>query len=76
MHRLLPEYVKLTEGYSRGIASDGDLRFLVESLIRIVRPLEIKLIASNVEDPAVLDQLAELGFDGFQGYAGDRPAPV
>ena len=76
VHRLLPEYVKLTEGYSRGIASDSDLRFLVESLIRIVRPLEIKLIASNVEDPAVLDQLAALGFDGFQGYAGDRPAPV
>lgn len=76
VHRLLPEYVKLTQGYSRGIASDGDLRFLVESLIRIVRPLEIKLIASNVEDPAVLDQLAVLGFDGFQGYAGDRPAPL
>ena len=76
VHRLLPEYVKLTEGYSRGIASDDDLRFLVESLIRIVRPLEIKLIASNVEDPAVLDQLAALGFDGFQGYAGDRPAPL
>jgi EAL domain-containing protein (putative c-di-GMP-specific phosphodiesterase class I) len=73
-HRLLPEYVKLTESYSRGIASDGALRFLVDSLIRIVRPLEIKLIASNVEDPEVLDQLASLGFDGFQGYAGDRPA--
>ncbi|MBS0336245.1 MAG: EAL domain-containing protein [Proteobacteria bacterium] len=75
-HRLLPEYVKLTESYSRGIASDGALRFLVDSLIRIVRPLEIKLIASNVEDPEVLDQLASLGFDGFQGYAGDRPAPL
>ena len=58
------------------MASDNDLRFLVESLIRIVRPLEIKLIAINVEDPAVLDQLAALGFDSFQGYAGDRPAPV
>jgi diguanylate cyclase (GGDEF)-like protein len=76
VHRLMPEYVKLAEGYSRGIASDADLRFLVESLIRIVRPLEIKLIASNVEDPTVLDQLAVLGFDGFQGYAGDRPAPL
>ena len=76
VHRLLPEYVKLTEGYSRGVATDGDLRFLVESLIRIVRPLEIRLIASNVEDPAVLGQLADLGFDGFQGYAGDRPAPL
>ena len=75
-HRLLPEYVKLTESYSRGIAADGDLRFLVDSLIRIVRPLEIRMIASNVEDPEVLDQLVALGFDGFQGYAGDRPAPV
>ena len=75
-HRLLPEYIKLTDSYSRGIASDGALRFLVESMIRIVRPLEIKLIASNVEDPEVLDQLGALGFDGFQGYAGDRPAPV
>jgi EAL domain-containing protein (putative c-di-GMP-specific phosphodiesterase class I)/GGDEF domain-containing protein len=75
-HRLLPEYVKLTENYSRGIASDGALRFLVDSLVRIVRPLEIKLIASNVEDPEVLDQLAAIGFDGFQGYAGDRPSPI
>ncbi len=68
--------MKLAESYSRGIAADADLRFLIESMIRIMRPLEIKLIASNVEDPAVLDQLAELGFDGFQGYAGDRPAPL
>lgn len=76
VHRLLPEYVKLAESYSKGIATQPDLRFLVESLIRIVRPLDIKLIASNVEDPQLLDQLATLGFDGFQGYAGDRPAPL
>jgi diguanylate cyclase (GGDEF)-like protein len=76
VHRLLPDYIKLAEGYSRGIASEADLRFLVESLIRIVRPLDIKLIASNVEDPALLDQLAALGFDGFQGYAGDRPSAL
>ncbi len=76
VHRLRPEYVKLSESYSHGVATSADLRFLVESLIRIVRPLEIKLIASNVEDAALLDQLAALGFDGFQGYAGDRPAPL
>jgi diguanylate cyclase (GGDEF)-like protein len=76
VHRLLPEYVKLAESYSRGIASDAGLKFLVESLIRIVRPLDILLIASNVEDPALLEQLSMLGFDGFQGYAGDRPAPL
>ena len=76
VHRLLPEYIKLAENYSRDIATASDLRFLVESLVRIVRPLEIKLIASNIEDPGVLDQLVALGFDGFQGYAGDRPAPL
>ena len=76
VHRLMPQYIKLAEGYSRGIATDADLRFLVESLIRIVRPLDIKLIASNVEDPHLFGQLADLGFDGFQGYAGDRPGPV
>lgn len=76
VHRLMPTYVKLAEGYSRGIASDADLRFLVESLIRIVRPLDIRLIASNIEDPRLFGQLAALGFDGFQGYAGDRPAPL
>lgn len=76
VHRLLPEYVKLAESYSGGIAVEADLRFLVESLVRIVRPLDIRLIASSVEDPRLLDQLATLGFDGFQGYAGDRPAPL
>ncbi len=75
-HRLLPEYVKLAESYARNIANDADLRFLVESLVRIVRPLEIKLIASNVEDPAILQQLAALRFDGVQGYASDRPSPI
>ena len=55
---------------------DADLRFLVESLIRIVRPLDIRLIASNVEDPGLLEQLSMLGFDGFQGFAGDRPGPL
>lgn len=76
VHRLLPEYVKLAESYSRGIKSDADLRFLAESLIRIVRPLDIRLVASNVEDPELLEQLSVLGFDGFQGYAGDRPGPL
>jgi EAL domain-containing protein (putative c-di-GMP-specific phosphodiesterase class I)/GGDEF domain-containing protein len=76
VHRLLPEYIKLAEGYARGIATDADLRFLVESLVRIVRPLDILLIATSVEDAALLEQLATVGFDGFQGYAGHRPAPL
>ena len=51
-------------------AASGDLGFTSQ-----VTP---GLVASYSRQfgSAVLDQLAALGFDGFQGYAGDRPAPV
>ena len=53
-----------------------DLRFIVEALVRMLRPLEIPLIAQGVEEPGSVATLTELGLSGYQGYAVGRPEPL
>lgn len=76
VHALLPAYVKLAPACTHEIAAREDLRFIVEAMVRMTRPLDIPLIAQGVEDKAVLPILAELGLAAFQGYAGGRPQPI
>jgi EAL domain-containing protein (putative c-di-GMP-specific phosphodiesterase class I) len=52
------------------------LRFIVEAMLRMLRPLEIPLIAQGVEDRSAIPVLAELGLAAYQGYAGGRPEPL
>jgi len=75
-HRLLPEYVKLSPAYGADIAAHADARFLLESLVAILRPLEVKVIVKGVEDPALPATLALTGVAGYQGHAGERPHPL
>ncbi|MBI3371780.1 MAG: EAL domain-containing protein [Betaproteobacteria bacterium] len=76
VHRLLPAHIKLAPAFTQQIAAREDLRFIVEAMVRMLRPLEIPLIAQSVEDPSTVAILAELGLAAYQGYAGGRPAPL
>ena len=75
VHDLLPAYVKLAPVFTRQIATRDDLRFIVEAMLRMLRPLEIPLIAQGVEDANAIEVLAHIGFGGCQGYAVEKPAP-
>lgn len=76
VHDLLPAYIKLAVAFTQEIGVREDLRFIVEALVRMLRPLEIPLIAQGVEDPAAIAVLGKLGLAAYQGYAGGRPQPL
>ena len=74
--QLLPVYVKLAPSATRDIASQSDARYLVESVVALLRPLEILVLAKGVEKQADIAALESCGVSGFQGYAASRPAPL
>ncbi|OGA20004.1 MAG: hypothetical protein A3H32_20735 [Betaproteobacteria bacterium RIFCSPLOWO2_02_FULL_63_19] len=76
VHELLPAYIKLAPAFTQQVTSREDLRFIVEAMVRMLRPLEIPLIAQGVEDLASVPVLAQLGVAAYQGYAAGRPAPL
>lgn len=76
VHELMPAYIKLSPAFTQQIGVREDLRFIIEALVRMLRPLEIPLIAQGVEDAGAIAVLAELGVSGYQGYACGRPEPL
>lgn len=76
VHALRPHYIKLSPGYSRELSVNADCRFLVASLVRIARSLDIAIYAQAVEDESLVPTLAELGIAGFQGYATSMPVQI
>lgn len=75
-HDLLPAYIKLAPAFTQQIAAREDLRFIVEAMVRMLRPLEIPLIAQAVEDTGTVAILGELGLVAYQGYVVGKPAPL
>jgi EAL domain-containing protein (putative c-di-GMP-specific phosphodiesterase class I)/GGDEF domain-containing protein len=71
--QLMPEYVKLAPAATRDLAALADQRYLVESVVALLRPLEIAVIAKGIENAEVLPVLASCGVTGAQGYAIGRP---
>jgi diguanylate cyclase (GGDEF)-like protein len=76
VHALRPAYIKLSPGYTGELRSNADSRFLVASLVRIARSLDIRIYAQSVEDESLLPILAELQVSGYQGYAIARPERI
>ena len=76
VHALRPQYIKLSPGYSHELAGNADCRFLIGSLVRIARTLDIEIYAQAVEDEGLIPTLAELGIAGYQGYASSRPVQI
>ncbi len=76
VHKLLPAYIKLSPGFTQEISTRAELRFMLEAMVRMLRPLEIPLIAQGVEDKGSTAILAQLGISGYQGYALGMPMPL
>ena len=76
VHALRPHYIKLSPGYSRELAGNADCRFLVASIVKIARSLDIGIFAQAVEDGGLVPLLLELGLSGYQGYATELPVRI
>lgn len=75
-HELLPAYIKLSPAFTQQIAAREDVRFIVEAMVRMLRPLEIPLIAQSVEDAETVPVLGALGLAAYQGFAVGKPEPL
>jgi EAL domain-containing protein (putative c-di-GMP-specific phosphodiesterase class I)/GGDEF domain-containing protein len=75
LQRLHPAYVKLAGVQVRGALADPGAHFYAESLVRAARQLDIPVLALHVEDEAMFQAVASLGFAGYQGYLGGGPRP-
>jgi EAL domain-containing protein (putative c-di-GMP-specific phosphodiesterase class I)/GGDEF domain-containing protein len=73
-HRLRPVYIKLAGAHTASMVSNSGARFYAESLIAAARQLDIPVIAQSVDDEAVFQAIASLGFAGYQGNMGGRPS--
>ena len=76
VHALRPLYIKLSPGYSRELAGSADCRFLVGSIVKIARSLDIGIFAQAVEDQDLVPLLQELGLSGYQGYTTELPVRI
>lgn len=68
LQEMKPRYIKLSLGYIRDLAHNPKHQFFISSVVKITRPLEVRVIAVGVEDAAMLELLRDLGVDGYQGY--------
>jgi EAL domain-containing protein (putative c-di-GMP-specific phosphodiesterase class I)/GGDEF domain-containing protein len=75
VQRLRPAYLKLAGAQTSSMLYNSGARFYAESLIAAARQLDIPVIAQNVEDEALFQAIAGLGFAGYQGNLGGRPSP-
>ena len=75
MQRLRPDYLKLAGSHSAALVKDQSARFFAESVVRAARQLDVPVVAQNVEDDAMYQSIADIGFTGYQGNLGGRPSP-
>ncbi len=67
------DYMKLNKGLLESLHADDKKRVSVRNIIEKARKHEIKVIASQVENAAVLSVLYDLGVDYIQGYVIAEP---
>ncbi|MBI2754776.1 MAG: EAL domain-containing protein [Betaproteobacteria bacterium] len=73
---LMPSYIKLSRGFFDDLARNREDQFFISSMVKIARPLQIRVIAQAIEDAALLPLLQSLGIDAYQGYASGKPARI
>ncbi len=75
--RKLPiDFVKLDAQGFKNLGTDPVEQMLAESILRIVRHLQRRIIVNNIDDASMMETWKKLGADYFQGYAFAKPTPV
>lgn len=68
LNSLRPDYVKIDRAYTQEMLVNQDSQFLVSSLVRICRSLDVMVIAQAVETLEQEQILNKIGVAGFQGF--------
>ncbi|MUH71425.1 EAL domain-containing protein [Psychrosphaera haliotis] len=63
-----PDYVKVDHIYTEMVLKNDDDAYFVDSLCTTIHNLDIKVIATHVENEMQLEKLKKYNFDGYQGF--------
>ena len=70
------DYLKIDGSYVRGIAQNKDNQFLVDSVTKIARGLDLQVVAESVETEEEWSVLTVIGLNGVQGYGVGMPKEI
>lgn len=70
------DFVKIDGSFVRDLNINKESYYLVESIVKMAKAFNMKVIAEYVENQEVLDKLNEIGVDYAQGYFTGKPEKV
>lgn len=74
--RALPaNWLKIDGGFVAAAYNSARDRAILEALLTLREPLDVRFIAEGVETEDIKDFVQKLGFDAAQGYAIGKPEP-
>lgn len=76
LQTLRPAYIKLSPIFFLDLLQNRENQFFISSVVKITKPLEIKIFAHSIENEGILETLMKLGVDGYQGFATGMPARI
>ena len=76
LRQLPADMLKIDGVFVRDMNLDPVNRAAVRAITEVGRELHMMVVAEWVESAAVADQLAQMGVEGLQGYAIERPIPL
>ena len=76
LKNLAMDFLKIDGSYMRDLATNAVNQAMVAAMVRLARTLNFRVVAEQIEDPAVLETARAMGIDFLQGYAVARPEPL
>ncbi|MHC9011623.1 putative bifunctional diguanylate cyclase/phosphodiesterase [Stenotrophomonas rhizophila] len=76
LRQLPADMLKIDGVFVRDMNLDPVNRAAVRAITEVGRELHMLVVAEWVESAVVADQLAQMGVEGLQGYAIERPIPL
>jgi len=76
LRQLPADMLKIDGVFVRDMNLDPVNRAAVRAITEVGRELHMMVVAEWVESAVVADQLAQMGVEGLQGYAIERPIPL
>lgn len=68
--------LKIDRSFVKDCHESHEALTIVRAIIELAHNLSMSVVAEGVEDPRIIDVLAELGCDFAQGYAISKPLPA
>lgn len=72
---LNPDILKIDGFLIKKLNTDAHSKIIVDSIVKLCKQLDIKIVAEFVENDAIKHEATAMGIDFLQGYAIGKPSP-